>query len=90
MTRKSQRHRLAADIATASTLDTRPARFVKPTESNMLIDIAKRLQRLQTRGAKLRKELKRNDTDIRHVKRELRALSQQLTRGDDLEGGTHA
>jgi septal ring factor EnvC (AmiA/AmiB activator) len=49
----------------------------------MLIDIAKRLQRLQTRGAKLRKELKRNDTDIRHVKRELRALSQQLTRGSD-------
>jgi septal ring factor EnvC (AmiA/AmiB activator) len=84
MSRKSQRHRLAADVASASTIDaSRPARFVKPTESNMLIDIAKRLQRLQTRGAKLRKELKRNDTDIRHVKRELRALSQQLTRGSD-------
>jgi hypothetical protein len=79
----NQRHRLAADVAAASHPSNElPARFVKPTHSNMLIDVAKRLQRLQTRGAKLRKDLKRNDADIRLAKRDLRALTQQISKGE--------
>jgi len=87
MATHTQRHRLAGDIATAATLaaDGGRARFAKPTDSNMLIDVAKRLQRLQTRGARLRKESKRNDADIRAAKRELKALSQRVAgRGGEL------
>lgn len=79
MAKHTQRHRLAGDIATAATAASgAPARFVKPTSSNMLVDVAKRLQRLQTRGARLRKESKRNDADIRAAKRELQALIQHV------------
>lgn len=59
-----------------------PARHVKPTRSNLLIETAKRLQRLQTRAAKLRKELKAALHDIRAAKRDLKALAREIGRGD--------
>jgi septal ring factor EnvC (AmiA/AmiB activator) len=68
-----------ASIALANEL---PVRHANASRSNMLIDTAKRLQRLQTRRAKLRKELKTIDADIRHAKRELRALAQVIGRGE--------
>jgi hypothetical protein len=60
-----------------------PARTVKhETRSNMLIDTAKRLQRMQSRRARVRKELKALDHDIRYAKRELRALVAVIGRGE--------
>jgi hypothetical protein len=52
------------------------------SRSDLLIDTAKRLQRLQTRRARLRKELKTTDADIRHAKKTLRALAQAIGRGE--------
>jgi Skp family chaperone for outer membrane proteins len=82
MAKHSQRHVLAADVAAAATTNELPARYTKPTHANLLIDVAKRLQRLQTRAARLRKELKRTDQEIKHARRELGALAQQLKRGE--------
>ena len=81
MAKHSRRREVAeASIVLANDL---PARSVKhATRSNMLIDTAKRLQRLQTRRARVRKELKTIDHDIRHAKRELRALAQAIGRGE--------
>jgi hypothetical protein len=59
-----------------------PAAFVKPTYGNALIDTAKRLQRLQTKAGKLRRDLKATVTAIRVAKRELKALVQQIGRGE--------
>ena len=61
-----------------------PSHFVKPTHSNVLVDIAKRLQRLQTKRAKLKRELKKIDADIKHSKKELRAVSADIGRGRDI------
>jgi ribosomal protein L7Ae-like RNA K-turn-binding protein len=76
--------RMAREIAEAHMAVTNelPARFVKPTRSNMLIDVAKKLQRLQTRAAKLRKYLKATTTEIRHQKRTLKALAHEIGRGE--------
>ncbi len=68
-----------ASIAIANGL---PVRTNRNGRSDMLIDTAKRLQRLQTRRAKLRKELKTVDADIRHAKKTLRALAQAIGRGE--------
>ena len=56
-------------------------RFTKPTHANVLVDIAKRLQRLQTKRSKLKRELKRVNADIRASKRELKAMAREIGRG---------
>ena len=73
------RRREVAEAALALAHDL-PVRHANVSRSNMLIDTAKRLQRLQTRRAKLRKELKTVEADIRHAKKELRALAQVIGR----------
>ena len=74
------RRREVAEASLALAHDL-PVRHANVSRSNMLIDTAKRLQRLQTRRAKLRKELKTVEADIRHAKKELRALAQVIGRG---------
>jgi hypothetical protein len=82
MTKTPNRRREVGEAAMAIENDL-PVRNVKhETRSNMLIDTAKRLQRLQSRRAKVRKELKALDHDIRHAKKELRALVQVIGRGE--------
>jgi peroxiredoxin len=51
------------------------------SRSNLLIDTAKRLQRLQTRRARLRKDLKAVEADIRHTKKMLRGRATAIGRG---------
>jgi F0F1-type ATP synthase epsilon subunit len=77
-------HRIAAEVAEASRAlaNDLPVRHVKPTHANVLIDTAKRLQRLQSRAAKLRKALATTTRDIRHAKKELKALAQAIGRGE--------
>lgn len=77
-------NRLAMEVAAASKVleNELPSRYVKPTHSNVLIDTAKRLQRLQTRAGKLRRDLKATTAEIRLAKRGLRALAQQMSRGE--------
>src|SRR5438128_2287811 len=73
----AQRLSLAREVAQADTVLTNhlPAIYVKPTRSNFLIDTAKKLQRLQTKASKLRRELKVTEAEIRMRKHELRAVA---------------
>lgn len=77
--------RLAQEVANVSkVLDNElPARFVKTGHADVLVQTAKRLERLQARRRKLRRELKNVDSDIRLEKRTLRALIQSIGKGDD-------
>lgn len=59
-----------------------PPVYVRPTKSNALIEIAKKLQRLQTKAARLRRDLRVTLHDIRTAKRELKALAQSIGRGE--------
>jgi septal ring factor EnvC (AmiA/AmiB activator) len=83
MAPKINRRREVAEAAFALDNDL-PVRQIanNNNRSNMLIDTAKRLQRLQSRRARVRKELKSIDADIRHAKRELKALAQVIGRGE--------
>jgi hypothetical protein len=76
-------HRTRNEVAeaTMALVTELPARHSKPTYGNMLIDVAKRLQRLQTRAKRLRKELKTTDRDIRRAKKELRVLAHEVGSG---------
>lgn len=76
--------RLSREVAEASrALESElPARYVKPTHANLLVDVAKRLQRLQTSRAKLRKELRSIEREISIQKKQLKALAQQIGRGE--------
>lgn len=56
--------------------------YAKPTHANVLIEIAKRLQRLQTRRKSLRASLKTIDADICTAKKELKAIAQAMAKGD--------
>ena len=81
MAPKPHRRREVAEAAFALANDL-PVRHANVSRSNMLIDTAKRLQRLQSRRARVRKELKTIEADIRHAKKELRALAQVIGRGE--------
>jgi hypothetical protein len=76
--------RLSIEVAAASKVleNHLPAAFVKPTYGNALIDTAKRLQRLQTKAGKLRRDLRAAEAAIRAAKRELKALALQIGRGE--------
>lgn len=77
-------NRIAREVGEAARViaNELPARFVKTSHTDVLVQIAKRLQRMQTQRAKARKELKRLDADIRQAKRELRALAGEIGRGE--------
>jgi hypothetical protein len=68
--------RLSHEVANASTAleNELPVRTIKPGHADVLVQTARRLERLQARGRKLRRELKQIDADIRFEKRTLRAL----------------
>jgi hypothetical protein len=73
--------RLSREVAEASRVlenELPSARFVKPSTGNALVDSAKRVQRLSTKAAKLRRELKTVEADIRTEKRHLKALCQEV------------
>jgi len=67
-----------ASLALANAL---PATYPRPTFPNMLVEVAKRLQRAQTKRIKLRRELKAVEGEIRTHKRELKALAAQIKTG---------
>jgi hypothetical protein len=76
--------RLAHEAATGvKLLDTElpVVGYITPTHSNMLVDTAKRLQRLQTKRSKLRRELKTVEAEIKMRRRELKALCAEVKRG---------
>lgn len=76
--------RIASEVAEAMTLTTELAEtaiYRKPTHANVLVDIAKKLQRLQTRAARQKKELKATLLDIRIAKRKLKAIAGQIGKG---------
>lgn len=65
-------------------LDTElPCASLKPNHGDVLVATAKRLERLQARRRKLRRDLKAVDNDIRLETRHLRALLQQVGKGAD-------
>ncbi len=77
--------RLALEVAEASkVLDTElsAVSYRRPTHANVLVDIAKKLQRLQTKAKRQRRELATTLADIKTAKRELRAVAQAMGKGD--------
>jgi hypothetical protein len=59
-----------------------PVAYTKPTNANVLVDIAKRLQRLQTKAKRQRRELEATLTDIKKAKVELKAIARAMAKGD--------
>lgn len=76
-----QGKRLASEVAEASRTTTAPI-YIKPTIGNVLIDTAKRLQRLQTKRARLTRDLKFVNQAIRAAKSDLRGLARQIGKGE--------
>lgn len=76
--------RLSQEVANASKVlaNELPNKFVKSGYTDVLVATAKKLERLQNRRRKVRKELKTLNEDIRLAKRELKALAQQIGRGE--------
>ncbi len=72
---------LAAEIAEAAFASVLPS-YTKPKFQDELVRTAKRLQRLQTRKSSLRAHLRAVEADIKQTKRELKALCQQLQKGE--------
>lgn len=81
------RQALSTEVAAAMTEAERAvaiystAIFRKPTHANVLVDIAKKLQRLQTRATRQRRELATTLADIKIAKRELRDLTKAIGTG---------
>jgi F0F1-type ATP synthase membrane subunit b/b' len=75
--------RLAKEVAEGSRVTA--ARFVKPTHGNALVEAAKRVQRLQTKASKLRRELKAVQRDLSAEKRTMRALMQAISGAEGRE-----
>ncbi len=79
-------HQLAREIAEASrVLDTElPYRTVKRnTTGNVLVDAAKRVQRLQTKARRLRRELKATLADLKAEQRIMKALIREISAGKE-------
>lgn len=77
--------RLSQEVAAASrvlTSELGTPIYQKPTRSNLLIDTAKRLQRLQTKASKLKKDLKRTVGEVKAAKRLLKSLAQEIGKGE--------
>jgi hypothetical protein len=73
--------RLAHEVAEASRALVSELPVViyrKPTHANVLVDIAKKLQRLQTKAKRQRRELAATLAEIKIAKRELRAVAQAI------------
>lgn len=78
------RHHLSLEVARAVTAleNDLPVGYAKPTHTNVLVEIAKRLQRLQTKAKRQRKDLDLTLADIKRAKKELKAIAQAMQRGD--------
>lgn len=59
------------------------AKFTSAKYTDVLVQTAKQLERLQARRRRLRKDLKQVEESIRCAKRELRMLAQQIGKGKD-------
>lgn len=55
--------------------------FRRPTTGHALVDAAKRVQRLQTKAARLRRELKTTEADLKTEKKHLKALVNEIAKG---------
>lgn len=75
--------RLTREAAQAVLSTELPAAYVRPLHADTLVAVAKGLQRLQAKRAKLRRQLKAVDQDIKHARRELKALCQDISKGRD-------
>lgn len=76
--------RLSREVAEASRVlenDLPNARFIKPTTGNALVEAAKRVQRLQTKAARLRRELKTVEGDLKTEKKHMKALVNEIAKG---------
>jgi hypothetical protein len=58
-----------------------PSAVGKYTKTDVLVEHAKKLQRLQTKAGKLRRELKATEQAIREAKRNLKGIAQAIGRG---------
>lgn len=76
------RHRLAHEIAESSRTTT--AHTVRASHGDTLVDIARTVERLTAKRRKLRRELRTVDANIRHAKKELRAMLAVVRGGSDL------
>ena len=77
-----KRVRLQREAASALVTDLPSQPANKQTATDELVRIAKALQRLQHRRARLRRDLKRVDADIKRAKRELKAIAALVRRGE--------
>jgi hypothetical protein len=68
---------LALEIANADNVlkNELPSARVNPNRGSFLVETAKKLQRLQTKAARLRKELKATEAAIRSTKKDLKYAS---------------
>lgn len=76
--------KLSREVAEASRVADHdlPSRFVSAKQTDVLVQTAKRLQRLQTRRGRLKKELRKVEQDIRLEKRHLNALVQSISKAE--------
>jgi septal ring factor EnvC (AmiA/AmiB activator) len=76
--------RVSREIAEASRVrDGAHTRRPRVKHTDVLVDTARQLERLQAKRRRLRKELREIETNIKHAKRELRALAAQVSGKDD-------
>lgn len=68
--------RLQREVASALVQNALPSTIDRNPDANVLVGLAKRLQRFQTRRAAIRKELRRLDREIKATKRMLREVKQ--------------
>jgi septal ring factor EnvC (AmiA/AmiB activator) len=73
--------RVSQEVARALTNDLEP-KYTKPSFVTEIVAVAKRLQRDQAHRRSLRMRLKQTDARIKTLKRELKALSSALQKGD--------
>ncbi len=78
--------RIGAEIAEASRVATgTKTAMVASKHTDFLVQVARQLERLQTKRRRLRRDLKLLDEEIRLRKRELKAAAQAIGRGKDEE-----
>lgn len=75
---------IAREVAEASRVleNELPSKASKASYPNVLVDIAKEVQRRQTKVRRLRRELKIAESELKFTKKELRAVIAQIAKGE--------
>lgn len=75
--------RLSSEVAEASVVLTNELHAIhkKPTHANVLVDLAKKFQRLQSKARRQRRELTGTLGEIRITKKEMKALIAEMGKG---------